>query len=116
MNKFLLTTAAVLFSTLSLNAQSTSTENSDFIYFEFAAIDFNQYSKLHESVKSDGNFLIETVCIPAKVICIKKISANASMDSFERLALKSGLIATPWLEQNQPRAFEDRCISARTRN
>jgi len=116
MTKFLLTSAIVLSSSLSLIAQSNATANTDLIYFEFASIDFNQYSKLHESVKSDGNFIIETVCIPAKVICIKRANTTVNAEAFEQLALKSGLIASPWFEQNQPRAFEDRCISARTRN
>lgn len=116
MNKFLITTALVLLSSFGLSAQTTATANSELMYFEFASIDFNQYSKLHDSVKSDGNFMIETVCIPAKVICIKKLNSNANSEGFEQLALKSGLIANTWLEQNQPGAFEDRCLSARTRN
>jgi hypothetical protein len=116
MNKFLFTSAFVLLASFGLSAQTTAAANSELFYFEFASIDFNQYSKLHDSVKSDGNFMIETVCIPAKVICIKKLNTNANSEGFEQLALKSGLIANTWLGQEQPRAFEDRCISARTRN
>jgi hypothetical protein len=116
MNKFLITSAFVLLASFGLYAQTTAPANSELIYFEFASIDFNQYAKLHDAVKSDGNFSIETVCIPAKVICIQKLNSNASSENFEQLALKSGLIANPWLGQEQPRAFEDRCLSARTRN
>ena len=116
MNKFLFISAFALLTSFGLNAQTSAAATPELIYFEFASIDFNQYSKLHDSVKSDGNFTIETVCIPAKVICIKKLNTNANSEGFEQLALKSGLIANTWLGQEQPRAFEDRCLSARTRN
>jgi len=116
MNKFLFISAFALLTSFGLNAQTSAAATPELIYFEFASIDFNQYSKLHDSVKSDGNFTIETVCIPAKVICIKKLNTNANSEGFEQLALKSGLIANTWLGQEQPSAFEDRCLSARTGN
>jgi hypothetical protein len=116
MNKLLLVSAFAIFSSFGLRAQTSATAPADLIYFEFASIDFNQYSKLHESVKSDGNFAIETVCIPARVICIKKVSSNANAIAFEKLALKAGLSANVWLQENQEHAFEERCLSARTRN
>jgi hypothetical protein len=116
MNKFFFATAFALLSSLSLNAQTQSTANPDFIYFEFTAIDFNQYSKLYEAVKVNGNYAIETVCIPAKVICIKKVNPIADSEGFRQLALKSGLIANHWVDLNQPDAFEQRCLDARTRN
>jgi hypothetical protein len=116
MNKFFLVAALVLLSSLSINAQTQASATPDLIYFEFAAIDFNQYSKLYEAVKANGNYAIETVCIPAKVICIKKLNSNADPEGFQQLALKSGLVANYWLDSSQPAAFEQRCLDARTRN
>jgi hypothetical protein len=116
MNKFLFIVAIALLTSFGLNAQTSAAATPELIYFEFASIDFDQYSKLHDAVKSNGSYSIETVCIPAKVICIKGLTATANSEGFQQLALKSGLIANPWLDQNQPRAFEDRCLSARTRN
>jgi hypothetical protein len=116
MNKLLFLSAFALFSCIGLSAQTSATAPADLLYFEFASIDFNQYSKLHESVKSDGNFAIETVCIPAKVICIKKVNSNTNTNAFEQLALKAGLTAILWIQDNPVHAFEERCLSARTRN
>ena len=116
MNKLLFMSAFALFSCFGLTAQTSATVNADLMYFEFASIDFNQYSKLHETVKSDGNFAIETVCIPAKVMCIKKANSNADANAFEELALKAGLTANRWIQDNPMHAFEERCLSARTRN
>lgn len=114
MNKvILLTTCALIWGSLSL-AQTASSAASDRLFFEFATLDFNKYAELHETVKADGNYTIETVCIPAKVICVKKVNANSSISGFKQLATLTGLSAIESPQSMQ--AFEERCLDARTRN
>jgi hypothetical protein len=116
MNKFILLTACALFGAFSSYAQSPANTVDERIYFEFATLDFNKYAELHETVKADGNFLIETACIPAKVICVKKVNATANAMGFKQLATLSGLTATEWLQGLQGNAFDQRCLDARTGN
>jgi hypothetical protein len=116
MNKvILLTTCALIWGSLSL-AQTASSAASDRLFFEFATLDFNKYAELHETVKADGNFIIETACIPAKVICVKKMNANSNVQAFKQLATLSGLNATEWLQGQEVNAFDQRCLDARTGN
>jgi hypothetical protein len=84
------------------------------MFFEFATLDFNKYAELHESVKADGNYIVETVCIPAKVICVKRVSANASPSGFKQLAALTGLTAVD--SEQSMQLFEQRCMNARTGN
>jgi hypothetical protein len=97
-------------------SQSAPTSSAEHLYFEFATLDFNKYAELHEAVKADGNYLIETACIPAKVICVKKLSNNASTNGFKQLATLTGLTATEWFQGQQSNAFDQRCLNARTGN
>lgn len=96
-----------------LNANNQSTER---LYFEFPTLDFNKYAELHETVKADGNFLIETACIPARVICVKKLSANSSTEAFKQLASLSALTAVEWQGGQVTNAFDQRCLDARSGN
>ena len=99
-----------------ISAQTSASNTEERIYFEFATLDFNKYAELHEAVKADGNYLIETACIPAKVICVKKLNNNAAANGFKQLATLSGLSATEWLQGQQSNAFDQRCLNARTGN
>jgi hypothetical protein len=116
MNKIILLTACALFWGQMSFAQSIPTGQTELFFFEFATLDFNKYAELHETVKADGNYFIETVCIPAKVICVKKVTANASSDGFKQLASLTGLTAANWPQGAQPNAFDQRCLDARTGN
>ncbi|MFM7234261.1 MAG: hypothetical protein ACKOZM_06690, partial [Flavobacteriales bacterium] len=89
------------------------------IYFEYPSIDFNKYAELHEAVKADGSFIIETVCIPAKVMCVKLsngILDTSSAEAFKQLAALVGLSAIEWAPGQQPGAFDNRCLQARSGN
>ena len=116
MNKVILFTACALLGCISSFAQSATINQTDRIYFEFASFDFNKYAELHETVKADGNFIIETACIPAKVICVKKMNANSNVQAFKQLATLSGLNATEWLQGQEVNAFDQRCLDARAGN
>ena len=97
-------------------AQSTPSSIDERLYFEFVSLDFEKYAELHETVKADGNYSIETVCIPAKVICVKATNAQASNAGFKQLATLVGLNATEWQQGQQVNAFDQRCMNARTGN
>jgi hypothetical protein len=116
MNKISLITACALFWGMNAFAQTATPEQAEHIFFEFATLDFNKYAELHETVKADGNFLIETACIPAKVICVKKLNANSDAQAFKQLATLSGLDALEWPQGQQVNAFDQRCLDARTGN
>lgn len=116
MIKTLLFTCSVILWSISSSAQTSIISPSERIYFEFASLDFDKYAELHESVKADGNFLIETACIPAKVICVKKLNNNVDANGFKQLATLTGLTATEWLQGQQMNAFDQRCLNARTGN
>ena len=116
MNKIILLTTCALLGGIDAFAQSTASEQTERIYFEFVTIDFNKYAELHETVNTDGNFLIETACIPAKVICVKKLNANSDAQAFKQLATFSGLVALEWPQGQQVNAFDQRCLDARTGN
>jgi hypothetical protein len=110
-----ITVCALCMSALSF-AQSTPSSIDERLYFEFVSLDFEKYAELHETVKADGNYSIETVCIPAKVICVKATNAQASNAGFKQLATLVGLNATEWQQGQQVNAFDQRCMNARTGN
>lgn len=85
-------------------------------YFECADIDFNKYVELHESVKADGQFHIETACIPAHVLCVKALNTTAAADAFKQLALLSGIQQVALRPQFTAADFDQRCAAARTGN
>jgi hypothetical protein len=116
MNKLTLLVIMMLCGSLFSFGQSIPQPASQLAYFEFASLDFNKYAELHEAVKADGNFLIETACIPAKVISVKKVNVNSNFEAFKQLASLSGLSATEWLQGQQQNAFDQRCLNARTGN
>jgi len=95
---------------------NVNNQPSERLYFEFATLDFNKYAELHESVKADGNFTIDTACIPARVICVKKMTTTASAEAFKQLATLSELIAVEWPAGQVPNAFDQRCLDARSGN
>ena len=100
-------------------AQSSLPPAPERLYFEYASLDFNKYAELHETVKADGNFIIETACIPAKVMCVKLAQGNpdaASAEAFKQLASLVGLTAIEWTQGQQAGAFDNRCMQARTGN
>jgi hypothetical protein len=97
-------------------AQTTTSPSQEHIYFEFTTFDFDKYAELHETIKADGNFVIETACIPAKVICVKKLNSTSNSDGFKQLASLTGLSATEWIQGQQANAFNQRCLDARTGN
>lgn len=110
-----ITVCTLCWSALSF-AQSTPSTTDERLYFEFVSLDFNKYAELHETVKADGNYTIETVCIPAKVICIKATNTQATAAGFKQLSTLVGLNATEWLQGQQINAFDQRCMNARTGN
>jgi hypothetical protein len=116
MNKIILIVACILYGCISSFAQATTAPSQERIYFEFTTLDFNKYVELHETIKADGNYIIETACIPAKVICVKKLNATSSSGGFKQLATLTGLTATEWLQGQQTNAFDQRCLDARTGN
>jgi len=116
MNKVILLAFCALFGCFSSFAQATTSSSNERIYFEFETLDFDKYAELHETIKADGNYIIETACIPAKVICVKKLNTTSSANGFKQLATLSGLSATEWLQGGQANAFDQRCLDARTGN
>ena len=112
---FLLSACAVIWC-ISSFAQTATSPSQERIYFEFTALDFDKYVELHEAIKADGNYLIETACIPAKVICVKKLNSTSNSDGFKQLATLTGLSAIEWVEGQQANAFNQRCLDARTGN
>jgi hypothetical protein len=95
--------------------QAQQTPPSSFIV-ECTNLSFEKYRTLHENVKADGHFNIETACIPANVLCIKPNDAQASIEGFKQLVTLSGIqIAAS--RNNLTRAeFDLRCANARTGN
>ena len=116
MNRFILLTLCALSWCTFSHAQNSVNTNSERYYFEFASLDFNSYAELHETVKVDGHFVIETACIPAKVVCIKTLDRSSSAEAFKQLATLSGLTAIEWNQGGQEAAFDTRCQQARTGN
>jgi spore coat protein U-like protein len=99
--------------------QSSTTPTPERLYFEYPSLDFTKYAELHEAVKADGNFIIETVCIPAKVMCVKLSNGNtdaSTAEAFKQLAALVGLSAIEWAQGQQQNAFDNRCLQARTGN
>jgi hypothetical protein len=115
MIKIVLTVCALSWSALSF-AQSTAPSSIERLYFEFVSLDFDKYAELQETVKADGNYSIETACIPARVICVKATSNQASAAGFKQLATLINLNATEWLQGQEVNAFDQRCLNARTGN
>ena len=116
MSKIILLASCALFGCLSSFAQTTTTPAQERIYFEFATFDFDKYAELSETIKADGNYVIETACIPAKVLCVKKLNPNSNSAGFKQLATLIGLSATEWLQGQEANAFDQRCLDARTGN
>ena len=116
MKKITFFTLCALFMSLLSVAQTSNTETAGLIYFEFTELDFNKYTELYESVKADGHYVIETACIPAKVICVKPLDTRYSSIGFKQLADLVGLAASEWLADQPAKAFDDRCKNARTGN
>lgn len=116
MIKSYLLSACALIWCVSSFAQTTTTPSQERIYFEFTTLDFNKYAELHETIKADGNYAIETACIPAKVICVKKLNSTSDSNGFKQLATLTGLSATEWVLGQQANAFDQRCLDARTGN
>jgi hypothetical protein len=116
MNKIVfLTLCALSWCTFS-HAQTSVNPPSERFYFEFATLDFNAYAELHETIKADGHFIIETACIPAKVICVKTLDRSSNAEAFKQLATLTGLSAVEWNQGRNASAFDTRCQQARTGN
>ncbi|MFM7729014.1 MAG: hypothetical protein ACKO7B_20110 [Flavobacteriales bacterium] len=109
----------VLTWTVSSFSQSPVTSVPERLYFEYPSLDFDKYAELHETVKANGSFVIETVCIPAKVMCVKLSAGSpdaSTADAFKQLAALVGLSAIEWAPGQQQGAFDNRCLQARTGN
>lgn len=116
MMKFIFIAVCALTWCNSLYSQNSLNPSTGLVYFEFASLDFNKYAELHETVKTDGHFAVETVCIPAKVICVRVLDQRSSAEAFKQLCTLSGLNATEWQAGQQAGAFDNRCQQARTGN
>jgi len=116
MNRIILLTLCALSWCTFSYAQTSVNPHSERYYFEFATLDFNAYAELHETVKADGHFVIETACIPAKVMCIKTLNRTSTAEAFKQLATLSGLTAIEWSQGRNSGAFDARCQQARTGN
>lgn len=116
MKKFIVLTFCLIFSSTISIAQVAVNDSESPIYFEFSELDFTKYAELHESVKSDGHFRIETVCIPAKVLCLQILDNRSTPEGFKQLAFLVGLVASELVQENPSQAFETRCQIARTGN
>lgn len=87
------------------------------MYFECSDLDFNKYSALHENVKADGHFIIETACIPAHVLCVTTTANNQSTaEAFKQLATLSGIQSIVERQQYTRADFDKRCSAARIGN
>lgn len=109
--------SAIFFCVVNLAlAQQASTPSSSTFIVECTNLNFEKYQVLHENVKADGQFIIETACIPANVLCIKPLSAQATAEGFKQLVTLSG-IQLSTSRNNLTRAeFDQRCANARTGN
>lgn len=116
MSKFIVLAACILLGHATAFSQAHTQAANNRLYFEFTALDFDKYAELVETVKSDGNFTIETACIPAKVICVKTIVHTATANGFKQLASLTGLTAAEWPQGKEPNAFDQRCLNARSGN
>ena len=116
MNKHLWLAALFYFAVDSAAAQLAETSASTTFIIECADLNFEKYRVLHENVKADGHFTIETACIPANVLCIKPNNMQASIEGFKQLVTLSG-IQMAASRNNLTRAeFDLRCANARTGN
>ncbi|MFN5620428.1 MAG: hypothetical protein ACK478_03930 [Flavobacteriales bacterium] len=109
--------AAIFFCVVNIAfAQEAVTQSSATFIVECTNLNFEKYQVLHENVKTDGQFTIETACIPANVLCIKPLSAQAGVEAFKQLVTLSG-IQVSTSRNNLTRAeFDQRCANARTGN
>jgi len=108
-----------IFSLLCVSQSWSQTLNSSapsIFYFESADLDFTKYSALHENVKADGHFYIETACIPAHVLCVKALDNQSVAGAFKQLALLSGINQIVERPNCTSADFDQLCIDARTGN
>ena len=119
MNRFILLAICALAYSAPSFCQTSVNNPSERLYFEYPSLDFNKYAELHETVKANGVFSIETACIPAKVMCVKLVQGPAdvsAVDAFKQLAMLVGLTAIEWPQGQQDGVFDNRCLQARTGN
>ena len=116
MNKHLWLAALFYLVFNSTYAQQAEVSASTSFIIECTDLNFEKYRVLHENVKADGHFTIETACIPANVLCIKPNDMQASIEGFKQLVTLSG-IQMAASRNNLTRAeFDLRCANARTGN
>ena len=97
-------------------SQTLSNNPAKVMYFECSDLDFNKYSALHENVKSDGHFIIETACSPAHVLCVTTANTRSTAEAFKQLAALSGIQSIVERQQYTRVDFDNRCAAARTGN
>lgn len=97
-------------------AQQATTQPSTTFIIECTNLNFEKYKVLFENVKADGQFIIDTACIPANVLCIKPITAQANAEAFKQLATLSGIEISTSRNTLSRAEFDQRCANARTGN
>lgn len=98
------------------SAQQATTPLTNTFIIECTNLDFEKYRVLHENVKADAQFTIETACIPANVLCIKPLTTQASVEGFKQLATLSGIQLSSSRNNLTRAEFDQRCTNARTGN
>lgn len=116
MNKHLWLAALFYFVVNSATAQQSETSASTSFIIECTDLNFEKYRVLHDNVKADGHFIIETACIPANVLCIKPNDAQASVEGFKQLVTLSGIQMSASRNNLTRAEFDMRCANARTGN
>lgn len=116
MKKLYLLSLVILLLQFSLSAQQSLQPEAERFYFECPNLDFDKYAALHEQVKADGRFQLETACIPAHIICVKPLNAGANGAAFKQLALLSGIPTVHHRNTFTRAEFDQRCAAARTGN
>jgi hypothetical protein len=98
------------------SAQQIASPSSSTFIIECTNLDFEKYRVLHDNVKADGQFTIETACIPANVLCIKPLVSQASIEGFKQLVTLSGIQMSSSRNNITRAEFDQRCANARTGN
>ena len=96
---------------------------SDVFYVQSNSLNVTNYADLHNKLKVDLNFVIETACVPAHMLTIRLVNTslvsngvNANYESFRLLASQVNISDMQLLTNFSNELFEEQCRNARSNN